>query len=349
MVSLGNFDLNTGLTGPFNSNFSDVSEYTEIRSLLYCTDNCAIYYRWSNDGISINNIESVEIINAPKINQYRTIEIKAQYLSIRYVSLGSYPATFRCFHLFHQTRQENKYIESVGGGVELYIPNTNYLWSILSPDTSINISGVTGAVNLETVGITGATGPDGLTGATGQQGATGDQGATGPAGATGAIGPTGAMMSHIMPVGEIAYQDHVTPTTISVVASSTPYLINVATTLNTSNTSGASPYFDMPSNGRLRFIGTNTQKVHCALSIDVQSAGGANKIWSFSIYKNGVFYPRSRYEIENPGTNEFTMACHIVIELATNDYLECWFENLSDTSDLIVHNFNLVCMGTIGE
>ena len=104
----------------------------------------------------------------------------------------------------------------------------------------------------------------------------------------------------------------------------------------------------MPFNGRLRYIGTINQKFHVALSIDVESSGGANKLWSFSIYKNDVFYTRSRYEIENAGTNEFTMASHIVIELTTNDYIECWFENMSDTNDLTVHNFNVVCMGTIG-
>lgn len=156
-------------------------------------------------------------------------------------------------------------------------------------------------------------------------------------------------MNHIMPVGEIAYQDHITPTTINVLAINTPYLINVATTLTTNSSSMGMPFFDMPSNGRLRYIGTITQKFHLALSIDVASAGGANKLWTFSIYKNGVFFPRSRYELENPGTNEFTMACHIVIELVTNDYVECWFENNSDTNDLIVHNHNIVCMGTIGS
>lgn len=151
----------------------------------------------------------------------------------------------------------------------------------------------------------------------------------------------------VMPLGEVAYQDHATPTTITVSASNTPYLINVATTLTTTSSSLGSAFFDSPSNGRLRFIGSTTQKFHVALSIDVVSAGGANKLWSFSIYKNGTFYGKSRYEIENPGTSEFTMASHIIVELATNDYVECYFENMTDTSDLVVHNLNIACMGSV--
>lgn len=161
------------------------------------------------------------------------------------------------------------------------------------------------------------------------------------------IATTSSMAS--MPIGELSYEDS-TGTTISMTITNTDYLINPGTTLLTTNNAAASPHFDSPSVGRLRYLGVDTSTFHVACSLSLRAAA-SNKEWYMSVFKNGVKIPRSGFWNENPTGSgatigDFTIAYHIATTLTTNDYLELFIRNITDTSNIVVRNFNLVAMGT---
>ena len=213
------------------------------------------------------------------------------------------------------------------------------------------------------IGPTGRTGPIGETGATGlpgsavNTGATGPIGPTGPSvtGATGAIGPTGPLgptgstvtMTHDMAIGEISFNTFGGYTTAF--AGATGKL--APTTVLTSTVDMMSnPYFGNSgaNNATLQYKGLTTFYAHIALSISARAAGGSNDLWRFQIHKNGVLIPRSQYwyTTKNVATDRFTIAMHIVSQLATNNYLEVYAQNESSTQELILNNLNLVAVSS---
>lgn len=155
--------------------------------------------------------------------------------------------------------------------------------------------------------------------------------------------------SHVMPIGELAYEDYVTGTTINVLSAGTKYLINTLDTLatNSSMMSGL-PYFTNPLSGRLQYVGMKTQLFHTAISISAVATGGSGKLWEFELRKNGIKIPFSGFREESRGGSEFPLAYHVATEMVTNDYLEVFVSNETDTTNLTVENFNLFVMGSIG-
>ena len=161
---------------------------------------------------------------------------------------------------------------------------------------------------------------------------------------------TNSMAGVVMPIGEISYEN-ATGTTVSIAASGTDYEVAPVTTLVTTNDAAASPHFDSPANGQLRWLSAGTTKVHLAISMSLESSL-ANKEWSVSIFKNAVKIPRSSFWIENPtGSGAtaglFMVAYHITTDLAQNDYIHAYIQNVTDTTDVIVRNLNIVAVASV--
>jgi hypothetical protein len=246
--------------------------------------------------------------------------------------------------------------------------------------SGVSITGPTG--NNGAQGPTGASGVS-ITGPTGNNGAQGPTGAsgvsiTGPTGASGVsiTGPTGpsllssctdvtitapvgpydhvlaydgtkwgnVSMTKLLPHGEVYYVGAGTgSTSVVLTTQNTRYLVNTMTTSLNPN----SDNFDMPQNGRLRYIGTPLLCFHVALTISMKTTSANNKAIYCHAYKNGSLIPGS--QIRNLCTSSSDYVCsaiHTFCQLATNDYIEVYMscENSSNVS-MDVGTLNLFAMG----
>jgi len=217
-------------------------------------------------------------------------------------------------------------------------------------------------------GGVGVTGPQGIQGATGQTGATG---LTGPPGATilsgltdvqisGLTGHTGntstlvdllyyngtkwtnSPFQNFFPYGEIHYNPTVGGiTVINIINTATPVIINPATTLNP-----ASRFFDSPSNGRLRYTGTRNLSCRVCSVISGKNNSGTNINWYTFLYKNGnpITGSISHSFITN-NTNAVCITNQCLVDLVTNDYVEVFIRNVTNTNDFDLRNLNLQIFG----
>jgi hypothetical protein len=83
--------------------------------------------------------------------------------------------------------------------------------------------------------------------------------------------------------------------------------------------------------------------VACTISF---SAAEANDLFVFGVAKTGTVIATSKvlYKTINAGDTRST-ALHVMVELGTNDYLELYVGNLTDTGDLTIKTINLFAMG----
>lgn len=96
-----------------------------------------------------------------------------------------------------------------------------------------------------------------------------------------------------------------------------------------------------PINNRLTYTGTKTRRFQVIGSLSVTSTA-ANKYFSFYIVKNGVVLPESRQAMRlSTGVDKGSVTLSCSVELASNDYIEVWAENNSDTSNMTVETLNL--------
>ena len=148
---------------------------------------------------------------------------------------------------------------------------------------------------------------------------------------------TGSALT-MMQMGEIWSE---TETTITGSDSDTT-LVNNATTLT------ASPpvmgNWDSPSNGRLRYTGTNTLSFHCGVTVSFKTSAGNNQEVMFEIRKNGTKINGSKVLSTGDSGEYHSTAIHIFTQMATNDYLEIWTINNSGTNTVVVNSFNLFTM-----
>lgn len=99
------------------------------------------------------------------------------------------------------------------------------------------------------------------------------------------------------------------------------------------------------NNGRIRYIGNNTDTFHIAVTISVASTG-PNDNFVYGIAKNGIVLSTSKViqKITNSGDTKST-ALHVATTMSKNDYLELYVGNLSDTDDAIVKTVNIFALG----
>ena len=158
--------------------------------------------------------------------------------------------------------------------------------------------------------------------------------------AEGDITPAGRLM---IPMGEINYFS-TTGTLITIIAqsdgSTNMVLVNPVTTLNNDS------LFEMSANGRLTYVGVQTRTFHTACTISFDGEGASTNVYVFGIAKTGTMLTASKVltSIAAVGDIEST-ALHVMVTLSTNDYLELFVGNMTDTDDITVKTLTLFGMG----
>ena len=92
----------------------------------------------------------------------------------------------------------------------------------------------------------------------------------------------------------------------------------------------------MPADNRLTYTGTPTIHAHIACSLSMTAAGN-NKLIGLGIAKNGTVLTHSIVQRQvGTGADVGSTALHADVSLATNDYLELWVSNETDTVNLTI-------------
>ena len=130
-------------------------------------------------------------------------------------------------------------------------------------------------------------------------------------------------------------------------AATTP--LGAGTPLKAAGTTALSPdltayEYDMPAANRLRYTGTADRVAHIAMSVSA-IAGGNNKVLSFYIAKNDTVLAASRQRrLIGTGSDVGSTAIHAACDMSTNDYLEVWVANDTDTATITLTQMNLFAM-----
>lgn len=159
---------------------------------------------------------------------------------------------------------------------------------------------------------------------------------------TGGIRPVSRL---ILPMGEVAYFD-TTGTTITISGTSDGSTNMVVVNPTTALSSGQYEFDNGGSNnGRLRYTGSTTRHFHVACTISIASAA-ANDVFVFGVAKNGAVISASKVLMKVQGSGDtVSTALHVMTDLATNDYLELYVGNTTDTDNLVVKTLNLFALG----
>jgi len=148
----------------------------------------------------------------------------------------------------------------------------------------------------------------------------------------------------MLPMGEISYFD-LTGTTVAIAAQSDGSTNMVkaapATTLNNDkdfDNGGA-------NDGRLRYTGATTRTFHVACTISI-APDAANDTFVCGISKSGTVVAASKVLLQATTMAGIrSTALHVMVSLATNDYLELYIGNITDADDCTVHSLNIFAMG----
>lgn len=158
-------------------------------------------------------------------------------------------------------------------------------------------------------------------------------------------GPTITQARLILPMGEISYFNG-TGTVVSIAAQSDGSTNMVAAAPASSLTSGGYEFDNGGSdNGRLRYTGATTRMFHIACSCSF-GGGNADK-FVLGIAKSGtVIAPSKILRVMGAAGDIGSTALHVMTEMTTNQYLELYFGNMTDTDDPTVYAMNLFAFGT---
>lgn len=150
--------------------------------------------------------------------------------------------------------------------------------------------------------------------------------------------PTRILLTQSFPMGETYMTGNATATTIA--SSGVYYKVSGTTTL-----SHAHEFTAGGTDNRLTYTGTITKTFHVACTLSVKSAGSNDIIYA-RIAKNGTTIPAGTVQQKLGSIGDVaSTAIHVVVELATNDYIELFVMNNSGTSSLTVTDMNMFGMG----
>jgi len=117
--------------------------------------------------------------------------------------------------------------------------------------------------------------------------------------------------------------------------------------LGTTTVSGAVRGMDMPADNRLRYTGAPTRFHTIRAALSVISAA-SNKVFEFYIAKNGVVDTTSGIRRkQGTSSDEGALALEFHIQLAQNDYVEVWVENVTDASNMTITRMVLTGEGLV--
>jgi len=146
----------------------------------------------------------------------------------------------------------------------------------------------------------------------------------------------------MLPMGEVSYFDTTgTTVTISAQSDGSTNMVKAAVT-----TAGNFDHeFDNggADNGRLRYTGAVTKVFHVACTWS--SKGAASNRYVIGVAKNGTVVAASKVMQDLTTSSVQGNAIHVVVTLATNDYLELYVGNTSGTNNATLMSLNIFAMG----
>jgi len=149
--------------------------------------------------------------------------------------------------------------------------------------------------------------------------------------------------AELQPHGEVYYSPaYPTATSFTFAASSTFYLVNIATT-----TGAVTDGMTGNGAGRLTYTGTQTGICfHIACTINWCANNNANRVVVFVCNKNGTVIPGSK-AVMNSGsaTDYMSTSFHVAVALNTGDYIELYCANMTNTLPINILTTNIFAMG----
>lgn len=137
---------------------------------------------------------------------------------------------------------------------------------------------------------------------------------------------------------------------ISSSAATTPAIATTALKVLGTTTATNLRNFTMPTNNRLYYTGTPDIHVHGVISF-TSSTASANKTLSYYAYHyddsgaSGSTLAHSKMQRRHSSTDLGTGALHFDVTISTNDYIELWVANDTDTTDFTIDNAYMFCLG----
>jgi hypothetical protein len=145
----------------------------------------------------------------------------------------------------------------------------------------------------------------------------------------------------IVPMGETSYFNTTgTNITISAISDGSTNMVLVNPVTSVTGTS----YEFTDSNGRLTYTGSITKMFHTALTISFSPAT-TNEEFVVGLAKNGTVQPGKILQKVANTSDIQAFSFHVMVELATNDYIEVYVGNVSSTGDFVVKTLNIFAMG----
>jgi hypothetical protein len=108
--------------------------------------------------------------------------------------------------------------------------------------------------------------------------------------------------------------------------------------------------FTMPANNRLMYTGTPSIHTHGVISF-TSSTASANKTLSYYVYHyddsagSGAVIAHSQMKRRHSNTDVGTGALHFDVMLDTNDYIELWVANDTDTTNFTIDHAYMFILG----
>jgi hypothetical protein len=152
----------------------------------------------------------------------------------------------------------------------------------------------------------------------------------------------------LLPMGEISYFSAAGSSTVApggTTTDGTTNMIKCYPSANPVSSLANDMDFSMPANGRLQYTGTTTRTFHVACTISMTPNTSSDQ-FLFAIAKGGVVISSSRV-IQKLGTTSDAQstALHVMVTLATNEYLELYVGNMSNNQSIKIHSINLFALG----
>ncbi len=155
-----------------------------------------------------------------------------------------------------------------------------------------------------------------------------------------AIDSDGKLTHGFMGMAELSFENYAPVYTLATPVAGTFYEVAPIMTLLTN----FSAKFIQSANGRIQYLGVHTMLFHCAISLSSKPTTN-NDTCAFELRKNGVKVDRSTVRQKYGTTTDFqNSAQHVVVSLATNDYISIFAANLVSTTGIDFGNINLVAV-----
>lgn len=103
-------------------------------------------------------------------------------------------------------------------------------------------------------------------------------------------------------------------------------------------------WFDMPQQGRLRYVGAQTKRFKLEASISGSTVANAKR-FDFTLHKNGASCLTCTSRSYFANSTQFDEISIIgIFELAQNDYIEIQVTNIADTNDYLGDTYSLIAI-----